>query len=122
MARDLIVPPGTERAHLLKLLHEFIEEDTYASKQFWSHFQGKQALKEIPSPSLSDAINHSVVYNSHNEIDCRMLILLVHPEDRKLAKDVIAFVGERYAGKPASDLTLRQFRADLARRMCELKF
>jgi hypothetical protein len=119
------IPADLSRAELIKRFNEFMVEDEYASKLFWKHFGSKRSSREMPVPSIQGAIDAAVNYDDQMQFDVRMLLLLVHPEDKPLAIDVCKFVSERYVNnpeKPAGQLTLRQFKADLARRMCELGF
>jgi hypothetical protein len=107
---------------LRKIYDEFMSEDEYHSKSFWKHFENRKASKTMPVPDLSKAIELGVVYDSNNNLDVRMLLTLVHPEDKSLAIDIAKFVAERYVDKPATVLTIAQYRADLHRRMCQVGF
>jgi hypothetical protein len=124
---QLIIPPELTRSELEKRFKEFMEEDELVSREFWNHFgPGKRmAQLRMPIPSLYDCVDAAVSYDGSNNFDLRMLITLVFPEDRKLFVDLASFVAERYTNnptKPAGQLTLKQFKADLARRMGQAGF
>ena len=121
MSKESIIGRNA-KDEFLKLFKEFMDEDELISKEFWKYFQHKTATKQIPVPEIEKAVDAGTHYNSINEIDCRLLLTLIHPEDKRLAIDVIKFVGERYMNKPASDLTLRQFKMDLTRRLLQVGF
>lgn len=122
---DPIIPQNLSREELLKRFKEFMIEDELISREFWKHFGNRRASLEMPVPSISDCVDAAVCYDAENQFDLRMLISLVYPEDRRLFVDVAKFVAERYVNnpnKPTSQLTLRQFRVDLSRRLAQLGF
>jgi len=121
---DKAIIPLT-REELEKRFKEFIVEDELVSRDFWKHFGKRRAQFRMPIPSIFDCVENAVCYDAENNFDLRMLITLVFPEDRSLFVDVAKFVAERYVNnpsKPASVLTLRQFKADLSRRMAQIGF
>jgi hypothetical protein len=118
----LILPPEMSRNELEKRFKEFMEEDELVSKEFWKHFGRRRASKRMPVPSIFDCVEAAICYDDQNQFDLRLLITLVHPEDKHFFIEVAQFVSERYTNKPAGPLTLRQFKADLSRRMAQLGF
>lgn len=123
--KALILPPGLSRAELEKRFNEFMEEDKLVSREFWKHFGKRRASKRMPVPSIIDCVEASVCYDEQEQFDLRLLIMLVHPEDKRFFIEVASFVSEKYVNnpnKPAGPLTLRQFKADLSRRMAQLGF
>jgi len=120
-----VINPNIAKEELEKKFKEFMEEDEYASKHFWSHFGSRHPYMRIPVPSVLEAVQNGVCYDSENCFDLRMIITLVHPKDRSLFIDVAKFVSEKYVNnpsKPAGPLTLMQFKADLARRLAQIGF
>jgi len=123
--KALILPPGLSRAELEKRFKEFMKEDELVSREFWKHFGRRRASKRMPVPSIVDCVDVAVCYDEQNQFDLRMLMMLIHPEDIRFFIEVAEFVSERYSNnpdKPAGPLTLRQFKADLSRRMAQLGF
>lgn len=109
-----------------KFIADFLEDDKIISADFRKHFENRRANVRIKLPppynSLTDLVNHEVSYDHNNQLDVRRMINYISKIDRKLFTDLARFVGERYIEKPAGQLTLMQYRADLARRMLECGF
>lgn len=103
------------------ILNEFLSRDEVRSREFWKHFNDRRASREIPVPDLFDYIDHAVYYDNHN-IDVRLGELLLPPVDVKLFRDVVQFVFEDFLNAPLSNLTLRQFKSQLTRRLEQLGF
>jgi hypothetical protein len=119
------INPAMVKGELERRFKEFMEEDEYASRHFWKHFADKHAMMRVPVPSLLDAVHAAVCYDYENQFDLRMLISLIHENDKSLFIDVAKFVSEKYVNnpeKPASPLTLMQFKADLTRRLAQTGF
>jgi hypothetical protein len=123
MNKDYIIPNDLTRDEIKKRIKEFNEDSKYETKRFKKFFGERLAKKEIQVTSLLGLINETVYYDSDNQFDLRPLLSYVHPEDKPLFIDVIKFVSERFVGdKPASQLTLQQFRSILAVRLAQIGF
>jgi len=103
------------------ILNEFLSHDEVRSREFWKHFGNRRASCEIPIPDLFGYIDHAVYYDKHN-IDVRLGETMLPPEDVELFRDVSRFVFEDFLNAPASNLTLRQFKNQLTRRLIQLGF
>lgn len=123
------IPDGIHRDSLseivAKLFEDFAEEQLYDTQQFIKYFQDKRALVQIQVPSLLDLIKNSVCYDANNQIDLRLLIATIIPPDRPLFIDLAKQLSERFVNnpdRPATPLTLMQFKVLLAYRMAQLGF
>lgn len=120
----LILPAHLAREELLKRLADYLEEAGLQSKEFWKHFGSKDKAKmPIPFESVFDTVDNSVCYDNKDQFDLRILMTVIDPDDRSLFIDIASFVAEKYTNdKPASQLTLRQFKAELTLRLCQMGF
>jgi len=118
MSKSPIIHPK----EMPKILTEFLTHDEVRSQEFWKHFGQRKASREIPVPDLHECIDKSIHYDHNHHIEARLLETVVFPEDRQLFQDVAKFVFEDFINEPKSVLTLKQFKAQLARRMMQVGF
>lgn len=114
-----------QRNYLSNELNRFMGDNEYATKHFIKHFGARRAKVKLPGPTLYGIVDRGVVYDNDMKFDIRMLASIIHPDDLMLFKDIAIFVGEYFVNnpeKPASDLTLQQFKAILTRRMHQVGF
>lgn len=110
--------PGSVVSSLVEEALARLEKYTGRDAEFLARFGRWERPSFAPRYNL-DALVALVRWSPWDPsiLDAEPLILHLAPEDRRIAAEIARFVAEEYENAPASDVTLKLFRLNLARRL-----